>query len=95
MVVQEALNAWTLVFAKYIVSYDQRLTRYTCSNPFTANGESGTLYTAQSLKKQMPAEYHEIVGDSYGAFRQLGLVDGEPVLRTSIPELSPDRKSVV
>ena len=27
----------------------------------------------------VPAEYPDIVGDSYGAFRQMGLVEGEPV----------------
>ena len=43
------------------------------------SGESFTLYTAQSLKKPVPTEYPDIVGDSYGAFRQMGLVDGGPV----------------
>ena len=61
------------------MGYDERLARYTFSNPLTVSGESFTLYTAESLKKPVPAGYPEIVGDSYGAFRQLGLVEGEPV----------------
>ena len=77
--IQLALNNGSFLFGNYTVGYDERLARYTFSNPFTVSGESFTLYTAQSLIKPVPAGFPEIVGDSYGAFRQLGLVEGEPV----------------
>ena len=60
------------------------------------SGEPFTLYTAQSLKTQVPPEYPDIIGDSYGAFRQPGLVVGAavfaithtgPVTATGAPNL--------
>ena len=77
--IQLALNTGSFLFANYTVGYDERLARYTFSNPFTVSGESFTLFTAESLKKPVPAEHPSIVGDSYGAFRQVGLVEGGPV----------------
>ena len=77
--IQLALNTGKFLFGNYTVGYDERLARYTFNNPFTVNGESFTLYTAQSLKKPVPPTYPAIVGDDYGAFRQVGLIEGEPL----------------
>ena len=51
-----------------------------CSTPCTVSGESFTIYTENSLQKPVPAGYPNIIGDSFGAFRQLGLIEGPPVL---------------
>ena len=77
--IQLALNTRKFLFGNYTVGYDERLACYTFNNPFTVNGESFTLYTAQSLEKPVPPTYPAIVGDDYGAFRQVGLIEGEPL----------------
>ena len=77
--IEVALNTGTFLFHQYTVGFDERLQRHTFSNPFTISGESFTLYTAQSLKKPVPENYPDIVGPDYGAFRQVGLVEGGPV----------------
>ena len=48
--IQLALNTGSFLFGNYTVGYDERLARYTFSNPFTVSGESFTLYAAQTLK---------------------------------------------
>ena len=81
--IQYALNNGRHLFADYKVEYDQRLARYLFSNPFIASCESFLLYTQESLNNRGTPGYPTIVGDDYGAFRQVGLVNGPAILCNS------------